>query len=292
MVKEKTYNLNNISMTVGSFAIEAMLYEVACYPSPGLVSPISQGAHKDMNYYTFIDSIMALNKYFPLFVQEGLGDGSYKKVFSSIRNIGIEAENEMFRKTKGINTHKGMLFLMGISCAAVGKTIYEKKSFEDIKSIIQEMTEGIVRQELSTLSTKKELSNGEKLYLKYETKGIRGEVEEGIPIVFDFALDFYRQAQDLSINDRLLHTLIGIMQTCDDTTILHRHSPEVLEEVKEKAKEIIKLGGMTTDLGRKKIKTLDGEFITKNISPGGSADLLGITVFFHLVHNYMKNLYL
>lgn len=292
MIKDKKYNISDIALTIGSFAVEAMLYEVACYPSPGLVSPISNGAHKDMNYFTFIDSTMALSKYFTLFVQEGLKDDGCKEIFHRIRKLGIEAEEEMFRKTKGINTHKGMLFLMGISCAAVGKAIYEKKSFDDIKDIIKIMTKGIVQQELSTLNKKKDLSNGEKLYLKYETTGIRGEVEAGIPIVFDFSLNFYQQAHNLSINDRLLHTLIGIMQTCDDTTILHRHSPEILKEVKEKAREIIKIGGMKTPIGREKIRILDDEFIARNISPGGSADLLGVTVFFYLVNNYMRNLYL
>lgn len=52
MNKENTFKLNEISLTISSFAIQAMLYEVTCTPSPGLVSPVSNGAHKDMNYFT------------------------------------------------------------------------------------------------------------------------------------------------------------------------------------------------------------------------------------------------
>lgn len=280
--------VNRISQEISSFAIQAMLYEVACYPSPGLVSPISNGAHKDMDFFTFIDSTSALSKYLSLFVQEGFTENSYKDIFNHIRTIGIEAENDMFIKTKGINTHKGMLFLIGVSCAAVGKAFFEKKNFSQIQCIIKEMTSGIVEKELSLLKEKDNLSNGEKLYLKYKNEGVRGEVERGIPTVFHFSLDFFKQNADLSLNDRLVHTLIGIMQRCNDSTIIHRHNPDVLEEVKEKAKEIMKMGGMKTSCGRKEINQLCEEFIEKNISPGGSADLLGVTVFFYLVENFMK----
>ncbi|MFL0246329.1 triphosphoribosyl-dephospho-CoA synthase CitG [Candidatus Clostridium stratigraminis] len=287
---EKVITLKEASQTISSFAVQAMLYEVSCYPSPGLVSPISNGAHKDMNYFTFIDSISALSKYFVLFAEVGYSDESCKSIFNSIRSIGIEAEKDMFNKTKGINTHKGMLFLMGIACAASTKAIYEKKGFNGIQNIIKEMTAGIVEKELSVLKENGDLSHGEKLYLKYRNEGVRGEVEKGIPTVFNFSLEYYKKSLDLSENDRLVNTLIGIMQICNDSTIIHRHDPKVLQIVKEKAKDIINDGGVRTIKGKEKIEALCEEFIEKNISPGGSADLLGVTVFLNLVEEYMNKL--
>ena len=289
MSNKKDITLNKISQEISSFAIQAMLYEVACYPSPGLVSPISNGAHKDMDFFTFIDSTSVLSKYLALFVQEGYTDKSYNDIFNNIRTIGMEAEKDMFIKTKGVNTHKGMLFLIGVACAAVGKAVFEGMSFSQVQCIIKKMTAGIVAKELSSLEEKSNLSHGEKLYLKYKNEGVRGEIERGIPTVFNFSLDFYKQSADLSLNDRLVHTLIGIMQICDDSTIIHRHDPLVLEEVKEKAREIIKIGGMKTNCGREEINNLCEEFVKKNISPGGSADLLGVTVFFYLVENFMND---
>ena len=290
MCNEKIFTINEVSMTISSLAIQAMIYEVSCYPSPGLVSPVSSGAHKDMNFFTFVDSTSVLSRYFTLFVQEGFSNKPYKEIFNSLREIGIKAEQDMFIKTKGINTHKGMLFLMGIACAAIGKTIYEKKSFKYIQNIIKEMTAGIVEKELISLKNTDAHSHGEKLFLKYKTDGVRGEVERGIPIVFEFSLDFYKENSELSINDRLVHTLIGIMQICNDSTIIYRHSVEVLEEVKEEAQEIIAMGGMKTTKGRENINNLCTEFIERNISPGGSADLLGVTVFLSLVEEYMKDI--
>lgn len=290
MNNKDKFVINKFSMVISEFAMQAMIYEVSCYPSPGLVSPVSRGAHKDMDFFTFVNSTSVLNKYFMIFVQEGFSDKSYKEIFERIRIIGMEAEKDMFIKTKGVNTHKGMLFLIGIICAAIGKAFNEKKKFDEIKRIIQEMARGIVDKELATLRNKSELSHGERLYLKYNTEGIRGEVEKGIPTVFDFSLNIYKESQNLSINDRLVHTLIGIMQICDDSTIMHRHSIKILEEVKERSREIISLGGMKSEIGRKKINSLCDEFVKRNISPGGSADLLGVTVFLSLVEEYMNRL--
>lgn len=290
MKTEKIITLNESSQIISSFAVQAMFYEVSCYPSPGLVSPISCGAHRDMNYYTFIDSISVLSKYLALFAEEGYSDRSYKDIFKNVRTIGVKAEKDMFLKTKGINTHKGMLFLIGVACAAVGKAIYEKRCFKDIQYIIKEMTSGIVENELLVLKDNIKLTHGERLFLKYKNEGVRGEVEKGIPTVFQFSLDFYKQALDLDDNARLVNTLIGIMQICNDSTIIHRHNPKVLEEVQNKAKYIISLGGMRTENGKEKINDLCQEFIEKNISPGGSADLLGVTVFLFLVEEYMKKL--
>lgn len=290
MEKGKTVFLNENSITIGSFALQAILYEVSCYPSPGLVSPVSNGAHKDMNYFTFLDSTAVLSKYMASFVQQGYSNQDYKEIFYHIRTIGIEAEKDMFIKTKGINTHKGMIFLMGLACAAVGKAIYEKKAFEEVTNIIEKMTAGLVEKELSTLANKPELSHGEKIYLKYKKEGIRGEAERGIPTVFQYSLELFKQNADLSMNDRLVHTLIGIMAKCNDTTIIHRHDIETLERVKKKAKYIIEIGGMKSIPGRAQIEELCKEFTEENISPGGSADLLAITIFLYLVEQYMMDI--
>ena len=102
MEDEKVYTINKVSMTISSFAIQAMIYEISCFPSPGLISPVSNGAHTDMNLYTFIDSTSTLSKYLALFVQEGLSGKTYKEIFNGIRRIGVEAEKDMFAKTKGI----------------------------------------------------------------------------------------------------------------------------------------------------------------------------------------------
>lgn len=282
------YIISKEAFDIAGYAIEAMLYEVAAYPSPGLVSSISKGAHIDMDHYCFIKSTSILSKYMVLFAEQGYSDKTPKEIFSAIRGIGIEAESEMFKGTKGVNTHKGMIFLLGISCAAVTKAIYEKKNFSEIQVIIKEMTIGLVQDELLYMNKGKATSYGEKLFLKYKVEGIRGQVERGIPLVFDYSLRVYKENKSLNLNDNLIHTLICIMQYCEDSNVLHRHSMTALKEVQQKAAHIISIGGMTTKIGRDAIENLDSEFIKQNISPGGAADLLAVTVFFNSVEEYFS----
>ena len=286
---ENKYTISKEAFIIAAYAIEAMLCEVASYPSPGLVSSISKGAHADMDHYLFIKSTSILSKYMVLFAQEGYSNRNPKEIFEAIRNIGIEAESEMFKGTKGVNTHKGMIFLLGISCAAVTKAIYDKVDFSEIKNIIKQMTKGLVQNELCYMDKDKAKSYGEKLFVKYNVQGIRGQVESGIPLVFNYALKVYKENKTLTLNDRLIHTLISIMQQCEDSNVLHRHSMDMLKQVQQKAKHIISIGGMTTKVGKVAIEELDVEFIKGNISPGGSADLLAITVFFNSVEEYFND---
>lgn len=286
----ETKRSHNIVDTLCEMATEAMLYEVSCYPAFGLVSPISSGAHDDMDYYTFMKSTSVLIKYMNAFAKEGYSNKTSKEIFNAIRKIGIEAEKDMFKKTSGINTHKGMIFLMGISCAAVSKAIHDKMKFGDIRKIIQSMTEGLVSSELKKIDKKKKLTYGEKLYLKYGCEGIRGEVERGIPVVFEHSLGIYESMEHLNLNDRLVHTLLAIMEKAEDSTILHRHEIETLKYVQKRAGEILKIGGTSTEEGKISIEDLDKEFTEKKISPGGSADLLAVTVFMSLVKKFIWNI--
>lgn len=281
------------SINIASLAVQAILYEVSCHPSPGLVSIASSGAHRDMDYFTFLDSATVLIRPLIQCVEAGFTSKAPKEIFKKIRQVGQFGELQMFNKTANVNTHKGMLFLLGICCAAGGKALYEGVPFCSLQSLIKEMAEGLVERELSSRrvefnnAEEVALTHGEKLYLKDQVEGIRGEVQRGLPTVFGFSLCFYKANQGLSKNNRLVQTLLAIMQFCEDTNILHRHGFETLREVQERAKEIINLGGVSTLLGMKAIEEMDKIFCERNISPGGSADLLGVTVFLDLLEDYM-----
>ena len=281
------------SINIASLAVQAMLYEVSCTPSPGLVSQTSSGAHTDMDYFTFLDSATSLMNPLIHCTEAGFSAKKPQEIFHQLREIGKLGEQQMFKKTSGINTHKGMLFLLGICCAAGGKVMFEGSDFSSLQGVIKEMTFGLVEKDLnSSLSEfrqadKLALTNGERLFLDSNVEGIRGEAQRGLPTVFDFSLGFYKQNKGLSQNHRLVQTLLAIMQFCEDTTILHRHSVETLKEVQEKAKQILGIGGVVTTQGLKAIEEMNQDFSNRKISPGGSADLLGVTVFLHLLEDYI-----
>lgn len=289
-------SIDNHAIKIASLAVQAILYEASCNPSPGLVSKVSNGAHSDMDYFAFLDSATALIDPLIHCAQTGLSSNSPKEIFRKIRKIGQSGERQMFQKTEGVNTHKGTLFLLGICCASGGKVLHSGARFSSLRNIIQEMTEGLVERDLSSRvwelksAPVSALTHGERLFLSHNVEGIRGEVQRGLPTVFDISLPFYKENHDLSKNFRLVQTLLAIMQCNVDTNILYRHSFKVLQEVQKRAKQILSIGGVRTPAGIKAIEELDEDFSERKISPGGSADLLGTTVFLHLLEEYMDGI--
>ena len=287
------HSFNEHSINIASLAVQAMLYEVSCTPSPGLVSQTSSGAHTDMDYFTFLDSATSLINPLLHCAEAGFSSNTPQEIFHQLRLIGKLGEQQMLAKTSGVNTHKGMLFLLGVCCAAGGKVLFDGTGFSSLQSIIKDMTLGLVERELSSRliefqsADKFALTNGERLFLLHNVEGIRGVVQNGLPIVFDFSLGFYKANHGFSQNHRLVQTLLAIMQFCEDTTILHRHSLDTLKEVQEKAKQILSIGGVATVHGLKAIEEMNEDFSKRKISPGGSADLLGVTVFLDLLEEYI-----
>lgn len=276
---------------IASTAIEAMLTETACSPSPGLVDRFNQGAHKDMDFFTFIKSSSALSCAMYRFALTGWEhNDSPAAMLPVLRVIGQEAETAMFQATNGVNTQKGLLFALGIVTAAVAAVtrhnpqINDTAVFAEVASICQ----GIVGRELEILECEKPirpLTAGECLYLEYKVTGIRGELERGLPTVKERGLPYLRIALErkAGLNDALLHALIAIMSIAEDTTILSRHNRQTLVAVQTDALNILNQGGALTEEGKQRIADLDREYIRRWISPGGSADLLAVTYFIHTI---------
>lgn len=270
---------NDIIFKLGEFATEAMIYEVSCFPSFGLVSPVSSGSHTDMDYFTFIDSTTALNRYFLEMASAGYSNDPINEIFSNARKIGEKAEKAMYSKTKGVNTHKGMIFVLGLGITASSKILYDGGDFNEISKLIKNMTSGIVESELKNLNTKTNLTHGEKIFLEYGISGVRGEAEMGFPIVFNYALGLYDSTKELGQNNRLVQALLGIMSRCKDTTILHRHDYETLLNLQKNSENLINLGGFNNLDNLSEINNLNCHNEKHGISPGGCADLLALTVF-------------
>ncbi|MCM0758364.1 MULTISPECIES: citrate lyase holo-[acyl-carrier protein] synthase [Sporomusa] len=275
---------------IGAWAVEAMLMEAACTPAPGLVDRDNAGAHNDMDFFTFLMSSSALaGSMFRCAAAGYRHDGLPAELLPVLRYIGKDGEARMMKATSGVNTQKGLLFLLGILAAAAAYTLKQSATVtgEQILDTAAAMAQGIVNRELAVLAARDpvRLTAGEKLYLKYGVTGIRGEVESGIPSIREHGLPVLKQAlaAGLSLNDSLVHTLVSLMTVVEDTTILNRHSMEVLHDVKNRAKWIMRHGGMLAGTGRAKIAELDELFIARNISPGGVADLLAATYFLYLV---------
>lgn len=278
-----------IAQQLGALAIEAMLYEVTCTPAPGLVDRINSGAHIDMDFYSFMASSSSLATTMVKCAQAGVQhEDSLQSLLPVLRIVGVEGEQAMLAVTQGVNTQKGLVFLLGIMAGVAGWLGGQERlvTAETVLNSVAQMVTGIVKRELSSATAKSAqgLTAGENLYLKYGISGIRGELEEGLPAVSGKALPALRAAlnKGLSVNDALVQTLLVLMTCVDDTTVMHRHDPDKMRVwVRQKAQAVLALGGMQTTEGRKSCEALDQEFISHNVSPGGVADLLAVTWFLH-----------
>ena len=240
--KDSQKKTDSLAYEVSQMALKAMISEVSTFPSFGLVSPISSGAHKDMDYYTFLNSAVAITPFLKKMFEVGYSYYSPEYIFDAIRDIGKECEEKMFEATNNINTHKGMIFLMGISMAAIGKALYENKEFYQIQDIIKSMVKNIL-DDFKELHKKEKLTHGERLYLEYGFTGIRGQVQDGLSVLFDNIIDNYINS-DLKENDLYTQILIELMARVEDSTVVYRHDISTLRKVQSDAKDLLNMGGI------------------------------------------------
>lgn len=269
---------------ISSAAIEAMLFEVAATPKPGLVDRNNSGAHSDMDLYTFISSASVIQPFFTTMGIEGsmFKGNDFTALLKKIRPIGVQAEERMFKATADVNTHKGLIFSLGILCTATSYLISQEQELkaENICRIASLMCVNIVKDELEHSENNK--TTGEKLYRNNGVKGIRGEAEAGYPSVLNHSLLYLRKSEG-EWNKRLINTFFHLMANVEDSNVLGRHNHEVLQSVQDRAGEVLTQGGAFNETAMAKIGQMDIDFIEQNISPGGSADLLAVTIFLYTI---------
>ena len=272
---------------VGQYLTQAILLEVSTHPKPGLVTRLSNGAHKDMSIFTFMMSSAVLSKAFNDLQDIGQAHrGTLAELFCKLRSYGVGAEAELLRVTKGVNTQRGILFAGGIVSAVSGYAMNMGLSRDALLPMIKEMAAGLVARELKNLDHAA-MTAGEKLYYKYGITGIRGEVENGFPSVVNYGLPALEDAFDkgATINDALVHALISLMTVVEDSNVIWRTDYDTLLEVQRIAKNMLSLGSVFTEKGRMAIAETERYFLQRHISPGGSADLLSVTITLYLLEH-------
>ncbi len=283
---------------IGYLALCAMLEEVNTTPKPGLVDRNNSGAHKDMNFFTFLKSSLALYPYMSRCASLGSNKAFCppSTLFSKLRHVGKEGEKEMYKATQGVNTQKGIIFLFGLLCSAAGQILKRGENITPttLGESVSAMTQGIVEKELESLLSKQRdnisLTAGETLYIQYKTTGIRGEVERGLPTLRNVGYPALQQGKQEGLkNDALyIQTLLHLMTSAEDSNILWRGGRDALLFVQKRASSILNIGGTKTQEGQKEIITMDRECIIHNISPGGAADLLAATLFVDFLVEFQK----
>ena len=264
---------------------QAMVTEVALTPKPGLVDSHNSGAHRDMSYGHFIASANAIEPWLGEFIHHGAlsAMSTPSEALTGLRKIGLGCERAMFAATGGINTHKGTIFSLGLLCAAIGRSyrLQQRVTPSGLCHCVAQFSHGLVERELANGPVHLAQTAGQRLYQRYGMTGARGEAQAGYPLVIKLALPDYQQriVAGESTQVALFNTLLLLMAHNQDTNVASRGDMAGLLWMQQRAQSIISQGGVrdSADLG--KIIEFDRECIDRNLSPGGSADLLIITYF-------------
>ncbi|MEG9436018.1 triphosphoribosyl-dephospho-CoA synthase CitG [Edaphobacter sp. HDX4] len=264
-------------------ASEALLSELMLTPKPGLVDLRNSGAHRDMNLVTFLKSARVLSAWFPIFVDMGhtAADVPASDFLPLLRSVGIGCEQEMFQTTQGINTHKGAIFSLGLLCAAAGRLLAQEIALtrERLCTEVSHICAGIVERELS--GTAEQQTAGERIFHLYGLAGARGEAESGFGTVRSVALPVYDHLRQNGLTQKiaLSQAFLYLLTVNDDTNLVARGGLAGLDYVREYARKLLDDGGVFALDGLKRMIEFDDDLIARNLSPGGSADLLAVTAF-------------
>ena len=293
-------------------ACRALLYEVCTTPKPGLVDRANSGSHRDMDIFTFMDSAAALQPYFRRCAKIGMDSAETDlsaedtaDMVRCLRAAGAAAERDMLAVTGGANTHKGAIFSMGIACAALGRldhsqwsdpeavlaecsvvaTALAENDFAKLDTIrLGQKTEKSMNtdQDIGTPVQNSSLTVGERLYLQYGIRGVRGQAMDGFPAVLYAGLPVLERelAAGADLNRAGSVAMLAILSADTDTNLIARGGREMQLAVTAQIDTLLR---ETPSPSETEIAELDRQFIKANLSPGGSADLLGLCYLLHFL---------
>ena len=294
---------------IAHLATQALQAELDTTPKPGLVDKDNNGAHRDMDYALMQLSINTLHPYFVRLAFLGFADTLPSHTV--IRDAGIEAEKAMLEATNGVNTHKGALFSMGLAVvaaayeekkAAANKEVRGKEREEEYLSSLQLTIKALAASFPDTSGTHgskaKQLSNS-----TTTIKGALDNAREGYEKLFAEWLPFYNERRKSHDAHALHKTLLRIMCDLDDTNIIYRTNVVTAEEVKQEARALLASFEEAYAAEDKEkcasaieekcasaellaLKDMDRRYTERNISPGGAADMLSLTVFIGSIQTY------
>lgn len=290
-LQEKTGQLISAALdahdreTAARLTCQALLFEVAATPKPGLVDRDNSGSHRDMDFFSFQSSAVALYPYFTQCTQIGRDTRSLspEETFSRLRTPGKLAEGTMRHATGGVNTHKGAIFSLGILCGALGRL--RRQDWANPERVLAEcaaMTRGLTSRDYAGLTEETAKTAGQKLFLRHGITGVRGQAEAGFPVVRNVGLPKLEAGLSLgkSINDAACAALLAMLAAADDTNLIHRGGYELQ---KQTVAEITALLEAEPFPSRETLADLNRCFVEKNLSPGGTADLLAMTLLLHFL---------
>jgi triphosphoribosyl-dephospho-CoA synthase len=261
------------ALELSSAAVSALLEEAELTPKPALVDRRGNGAHHDLDLARLRRSAQSLREGFADIAQAAAALEPSLRLREQIGRIGRDMERRMLVATDGSNAHRGAIWALGLLVAAAAQRRSERNAAR-----IAAVAAAIAR--LPDKFAPSPLSNGARARLRFGATGARGEAQAGFPHAVEIGLPTLRAARGRGVPEDCarLDALMAIMASLDDTCLLHRGGLAALEMAKSGAEAVLAAGGTAARAGLERLHRLHAELMAMWASPGGSADLLGVTL--------------
>ena len=263
----------------------SLVDEILLTPKPGLVDDYGDKGDEEKNL--FLKSARTISPFLTdLFFKGYNWEHEPELLYEEILPIGLEAEKAMYESTEGYDTHKGMIFTMGIISAAAGYDLVSRgeNHITSILNISESIMKEPIRRYYEDIKGNKPTTQGERFYAMYGVKGIRGEAAEGFPIIrkvsYPAMIEYRRKYPDPEQNGSILiNVLLHIMTALEDTCVISASDPGGLRWLQNRARYVLALGGAFTREGMDELWDWKEDCNRINISPSGSGDILASTLF-------------
>ena len=237
---------------------KALLAELDTPLKPGLVGPDGSGAHSDMDYALMRRGAAAVRRSFTAHI--GL--------LPDLAALGKAMEADALAATAGVNTHRGAIFALGLMCCAA--QLLDAELVAD--SPLVKMHQGSERMSLKISELAATLKQPEGTH-GADAKGAKGALrmaQGGYRELFEEWLPLYRSLEGDPY--RMQKTLLKIMSGLDDTCVIHRVGPAMADSIKLESRNLLK------DFSVERLQETTHRYNAGRLSPGGSADMLALTV--------------
>ncbi|MFT4249257.1 MAG: triphosphoribosyl-dephospho-CoA synthase MdcB [Pseudomonas sp.] len=263
-----------LARRLGRLAIASLHAELALAPKPGLVTPFDRGSHDDMDAGTFLRSLFALRGYFVAIAEAGYRDAP----FATLRALGVDAEAAMQRATGGINTHRGAIFSLGLLVAQAARLRAWQGSAPRAAQVCHAVAGWRVELLAAPLDPH---SPGQRMCRAHRVAGVREQAAAGYPLLREVALPALRAAlrDGASREAAQAQVLMALVACVHDLNLLHRGGRDGLRLAQRLARGFLAEGGVARPDWRMRLEAIGEQFVARQLSPGGSADLLACAVF-------------
>jgi triphosphoribosyl-dephospho-CoA synthase len=125
-------------------------------------------------------------------------------------------------------------------------------------------------------------SHGTEALRRFGTGGARAEAIDGFRSIYSVGLPALRRGRALAVDDASaapVHACFALIAAVDDTNLLYRGGCAGARYAADAAIAFLSEGGIGASRWRDRAARVHGEFVDRNLSPGGCADLLAMTLF-------------